>query len=80
MPRRRRINKRRNELTLGPWLTLTIGPIPGHGPEPGSEEMNRLRALYFEHRARLVSEGLEDTWGYRVFELGEAPDSDLKAV
>ena len=75
MPRRKRESKRRDELTLERDLLLTLGPRPRQPlPKPGDDEWEALRACWFAHRDRLVGNGTpEQTWGYWVFELGEAP-------
>jgi hypothetical protein len=78
MPRRLRISKRRDQLTLSRDLILGIGPIPGPRsprpcPEPGSSEWELLRELFEQHR--YYSDGEErygpGTWGYLAFELGD---------
>jgi hypothetical protein len=55
VPRRKRINKRRDQLTLERDLMLSLGPLPGSRsrrpcPEPGSEEWETLRACWRQHR------------------------------
>jgi hypothetical protein len=68
VPRRRRIDKRRDLLTLQRDMLLSLGPIPGRPPpKPGSEEWEALRACWQAHRDRYS----EDTWGYLAFELGD---------
>ena len=85
MPRRKHINKRRDQLTLERDMMLSLGPIPGPAsarscPEPGSEEWEALRACWEQHR--YDQEGRdrygEDSWGYLAFELGDV-EAALKA-
>lgn len=68
MPRRRRINKRRDQLTLQRDMLLLLGPIPGRpAPKPGSEEWEALRGCYEQHPNRYG----ESSWGYLAFEQGD---------
>jgi hypothetical protein len=72
MPRRKRATKRRDDLTLERELLLTLGPMTGRScPEPGSEEWEALHACWTGNRDRLGTRCIEETWGYRVFELGD---------
>jgi hypothetical protein len=68
VPRRKRINKRRDQLTLQRDMLLLLGPNPRQPcPEPGDEEWEALRACWEAHRDRYS----EDSWGYLAFELGD---------
>jgi hypothetical protein len=85
VPRRRRIDKRRDEPTLERHLLLTLGPLagpngaPNTGPKPypvpGSEEWEALRTCWLLHRDYFAAHDneIETYWGYRVFEAGEDP-------
>jgi hypothetical protein len=51
VPRRKRLTKRRDQLTLERDLLLLLGPNPrGPRPEPGSEEWEALHACWEQHR------------------------------
>ena len=82
MPRRKRVNKRRDLLTLERDLMLSIGPRPGQQPpEPGSEEWEALRACFEQHR---YGDG-EDfyppgTWGFSAFVEGVVLECELVPV
>jgi hypothetical protein len=74
VPRRKRLTKRRDQLTLERDLLLLLGPNPrGPRPEPGSEEWEALHGCWEQHR--YDQEGRdrygEDSWGYLAFELGD---------
>jgi hypothetical protein len=74
MPRRKRINKRRDLLTLERDLMLSIGPRPGDPrPEPGSGEWQALQACWTQHRYDEDGRDRygESSWGYLAFELGD---------
>ena len=73
MPRRKRINKRRDLLTLERDLMLSIGPRPGEPrPKPGSAEWEALRVCWEQHRYRHSDDGYgPGTWGWLAFEEGD---------
>jgi hypothetical protein len=61
VPRRRRTERRRAELTLTAELVLTFGPTPRMDLPDGL-----LREVYFEHRDRLLahSQPGRRPWGF----------------
>jgi hypothetical protein len=74
MPRRKRTDKRRHQLTLARDLMLSLGPPPGEPPpEPGSAEWEVLRWCWEHHRydAEGRARYSEESWGYLAFELGD---------
>jgi hypothetical protein len=74
MPRRKRISKRRRQLTLAHDLMLSLGPPPGESPpEPGSAEWEALHACWEQHRYDEDGPDRygESSWGYLAFELGD---------
>jgi hypothetical protein len=79
MPRRRRRNKRRDQLTLPRHLMLSLGPRPGEPPpERGSEEWETLRACFEQHRYRDGEDFYPPgSWGHSAFELGHVRANPL---
>jgi hypothetical protein len=74
MPRRKRVSKRRDELTLARDLMLSLGPRPGEPPpEPGSAEWEVLRSCWEQHRYDADGRARygESSWGYLAFEQGD---------
>jgi hypothetical protein len=80
MPRRKRIAKRRNLLTLERDLMLSLGPRPGEpAPAPGDPELEALRHCFEKYR---YGEDGRDrygpgTWGHRAFVEGVVETNPL---
>lgn len=83
MPRRIRVSKRKEPLTIHRQLALTCGPLPRFpgSPTPDAAEMELLRRCWFDNRSALIADNRpEDCWGFHAFERGRVEFPELEAV